>query len=166
MARRRTNRGFTRAADLSAAEMGLPTARARELLLARAWHEVAGETVVRHAPALGVRRGVVEIALPDGAWGRELRAVLPELAARLAAYEPALGVSRFRLVPVAVDAPEAAQVLPALAAGSTGARVPASGVDAQPAAPPAPATLPLDERLRRAIDGYLGRIARGRDPGT
>ncbi len=78
--------------------MGLPLEQARRLLLARAWRDVAGEIVARRAPALGVRRGVLEILVPDGSWGRVLPEIIPRLAGRLAAQHAELRVTRYRLV--------------------------------------------------------------------
>jgi hypothetical protein len=79
--------------------MGLPLDRARHLLLTRAWRDVAGELIAQRAPALGVRRGVLEILVPDGSWGRVLREMVPRLACRLAAQHAELRVTRYRLVP-------------------------------------------------------------------
>lgn len=129
---RRRRRGFERAGGFPAAQLPLPAARARELQLARAWHEVAGPAVARRAPALALKRGVLEIRLPDGAWGRTLGEILPQLAARVARANPGLGITRLRLLP---------ETAPAAAA-------PARPLPAVERAAPAPTDVPAEERPR------------------
>jgi hypothetical protein len=54
--------------------------------------------IARRAPAIAVRRGVLELHVAERAWRRAIEHLLPELGARLARDHPGLGVTRFRLV--------------------------------------------------------------------
>ncbi len=112
MAFHRRRRGFERVGDLPAHQLGLPLGRARELVLQRVWREVAGELIARQAPVEGVRRGVLEIRLPDGPWGRILPDLLPQLAGRLAAGHPTLAVTGYRLLTGGSAAAQPAHPLP------------------------------------------------------
>jgi hypothetical protein len=94
----RRHRGFVQAGNLRPEELGVPAARAKELVLMRAWTAVAGEGIARRAPARRIHRGVLEIEVPDEAWARELAGLVPRLAGRLSGRFPALGVKRFRLL--------------------------------------------------------------------
>jgi hypothetical protein len=94
----RRRRGFERAARIDVAQqLGLPAARARELMLHAAWRDVAGDALARRAPALRVVRGVLEIGIADERWLGTMKSLVPRLAGRLAAHHPELGVRRFRL---------------------------------------------------------------------
>ena len=57
MQNRRRRRGFEHAGTLPLNSLGLPRGRARDLILAQAWEEVAGSKLVHHARALCVQRG-------------------------------------------------------------------------------------------------------------
>jgi hypothetical protein len=93
----RRRRGFERAGCLPADQLGLPRAHGKKLVLAAAWRRVAGAAIARHARAIGIRRGVLEIAFDDERWLEALKAAIPRVAARLARDCPELGVRRLRL---------------------------------------------------------------------
>jgi hypothetical protein len=93
----RRGRGFERAGRLPARQLGLPHARARELVLAAEWRSVAGEAIARRASAVRVSRGVLEIRIEDERWRETLRSLVPRLAGRLAARCPDLGVRKLVL---------------------------------------------------------------------
>ena len=95
-------RGFERLGVSGARALGLSTIRTKDLELQAAWRHVAGPVIARRAPALAVRRGVLELQVAEPAWRRAIEHLLPELGAKLSRHYPALGVTRFRLV----DAPQ------------------------------------------------------------
>jgi predicted nucleic acid-binding Zn ribbon protein len=95
VARRRT---FLRLGELDPERLELPSARRRQLQVALSWQRVAGELIARRAPALGVRRGVLEVRVPHEGWEATLHDLIPVLAARLATQCPALGIRRVRLL--------------------------------------------------------------------
>jgi len=95
---RRRRRGFEPAGSCSPNQLGLPAKRSRELRLALAWREVAGEPLARRAQAVRVSRGTLEVQVDERRWEVTVRALLPRLAARLARSCPALGVKRCRLL--------------------------------------------------------------------
>ncbi len=97
MGQGRRRRGFEHVGRLSASQLGLPPRLARELLLATAWRRVAGETIARRAAAVRVRRGVLEIRVPDEHWATMISELIPRLAGRMAAAYPELGVRKFRM---------------------------------------------------------------------
>jgi hypothetical protein len=101
MNRDRRARGFERLGSGGAHALGVSAARAKDLELQVAWRQVAGPAIVRHAPAISLRRGVLELAITDPTWRPAIERLLPELGARLAREHPAVGVTRFRLI----DAP-------------------------------------------------------------
>lgn len=96
--RRRGEGGFRRIGDGGVRELGLEPRLAKTIELQWAWRRTAGEAIARRAPAIGIRRGVLEVEAPDARWREALRALIPGLAARLAEEFPELGVKRFRLV--------------------------------------------------------------------
>lgn len=98
MAVRRRGRGFEPAGACSPNQLGLPARRSRELRLAVAWREVAGEALARRAEAVRVTRGTLEVQVDERRWEVTVLALLPRLAARLARSYPALGVKRCRLL--------------------------------------------------------------------
>ena len=103
----RRRKGFRQVGQLSPRGMGLPIGRARELRAAHAWISVAGEAVARRARAW-VQRGVLEVEVAEPVWHQTLEPMLPELAWRLAAAYPELGVVRYRLrTPVTTKLPPA-----------------------------------------------------------
>ena len=149
---------FERVGSIPRSEMGLPASRARELQLAQAWREIAGEAVARRAPALRVRRGVLEVEVREELWRRTLRDVLPGLAGRLAARHPDLRIVRYRMISGVADTPE-----------------PAHPVALDPEIPERPrvkaaaAVLPKEERqpgpgadIREVMERYLARGGRRR----
>lgn len=95
---KRRNRGFERAGSFAPEELGLPARRSRELKLALAWAGVAGEAIARRAPAVRVRRGVLEVEAEDPGWAETIQEMMPELACRLAESHPELGIRNWRLL--------------------------------------------------------------------
>lgn len=93
----RRARGFEPLGSTGAGALGLSSSRTRDLSLRAAWLNVAGSAVARHASVVALRRGVLELDVPDPAWRRALERLLPELGARFSRHHPALGVVRFRL---------------------------------------------------------------------
>lgn len=104
MSENRFRKGFQPAGTVSPEELGLPRKRARELLLAVAWRRVAGEALAARAEARRVFRGVLEVEPLEPDVRETLRTLLPELAGRIAAGYPALGVRRCRLIGTGEDA--------------------------------------------------------------
>lgn len=49
-----------------------------------AWREAVGETIARHAEAIGIRGGVLWVAVDGSVWMQELAARRREILARLA----------------------------------------------------------------------------------
>lgn len=94
---RRRRRGFEQAAACALERLGLSSARKRELRLAVAWRQVAGEVLAAKAPAR-LRRGVLEVEAPDARWAETLGELLPRLAGMLAANQPGLGVRKCRVI--------------------------------------------------------------------
>jgi len=151
---RRRRRGFERAGAVPRGELGLPAARTRELQLALAWREIAGEAVARRAPALRVRRGVLEVEIREEAWRRTMVDVLPGLAGRLAARHPALHITRYRMVSSGqAGSAEPAHPLPSVPDRREPAPVKSAGAArTDEDRPPAPA---LD--IRDVMARYLAR---------
>jgi len=58
--------------------------RIREQTGLRAWREAVGEPIARRTETLGVRGGVLWVAVDGAAWMQELSARRPEIVARLA----------------------------------------------------------------------------------
>jgi predicted nucleic acid-binding Zn ribbon protein len=56
----------------------------REQTGLRAWREAVGEPIARRTETLGVRGGVLWVAVEGSAWMQELSARRPEIVARLA----------------------------------------------------------------------------------
>ena len=92
----RRNRGFERCGALSVEALGLPRARARELLLAHAWQRAAGEPMAGRVQVT-VRRGVLELEASDPAWHEAIERLLPELALAVVREAPSLGIRSYRL---------------------------------------------------------------------
>jgi hypothetical protein len=165
MASGRHRRGFERAGRLSADELGLPRAKANELLLSAQWKRVVGEAIARKTTAVAVRRGVLEIRLHDERWRETLTSLLPSLASRLATRCPELGVRKFALRGTGADAgvrptavvassPEPAEPR-ARNSPSTTAERPEAETDAEA----------VEQRLARTMERYLDRSA-GRPPAS
>lgn len=96
----RRKRGFERAGSFRPDQLGLPARRSRDLQLALAWLRVAGEGIARHARALRVRRGVLEVEIRDPRWMATMKDLMPRLMGRLTATFPELRVRKFRLLDV------------------------------------------------------------------
>jgi len=91
-------RGFEPLGSAGARALGLSATRTRDLELQAAWRHVAGAAIARRAPAVALRRGVLELTIAEPAWRRAIEHLLPELGARLSRDHPSLGVTRFRLL--------------------------------------------------------------------
>ncbi len=108
---RRRQRGFRPLGGVDPGRAtGLSAARLRDLRLQRAWLDVAGEALARRVQAIRVLRGVLELAVDDPRWAKELRALIPRLAVRLARADAELGIRRFRVL--GADDGDAARPLP------------------------------------------------------
>src|SRR6185295_13336555 len=89
---------FVPIGKIDLAQLGLPRRRAQELLLEHAWSACAGAGIARRVRPVRVRRGVLELRIPDPAWAREVEPLLPTILSRLARRWPELEVQRFRLL--------------------------------------------------------------------
>jgi hypothetical protein len=85
-------------AEIRPEAAGLPPAAAKELALAHAWRRAAGAVLYARLPALRIRRGVLEVGVPDPRWAEAMRPLLPKLVGRMAAAAPDLRITRFRVV--------------------------------------------------------------------
>jgi predicted nucleic acid-binding Zn ribbon protein len=94
----RRKRGFERAGSFRPDQLGLPARRSRDLHLALAWIRVAGEAIARHARAMRVRRGVLEVEVLDPRWMATMKELMPRLTGRLTAACPELRVRKYRLL--------------------------------------------------------------------
>jgi hypothetical protein len=92
---RRKPSDFRAIGAVAVERLGFSAKRAAELRIAQSWRRIAGGLAERFPPR--VRRSVLEVEAPDPAWERTLDALLPELVARLAREEPALGLRAFRI---------------------------------------------------------------------
>lgn len=158
----RRQRGFERAGRIGADRLGLPRRRARALLLATAWAEVAGDRLARRASAIAIVRGVLEIGVEDERWLETLRSLVPRLAGRLSARYPELGVRKFRLkragsgpagraLELEADTGDAGPLPGPVTAGREPEEErPAADVSAEP----------IGARLERTIECYLERAFR------
>jgi len=95
---RRREAGFEPAGSIGPDQLGLPRKQARALLVALAWRRVAGERLAGRFAARRVSRGVLEVESLEAGSAEELRAVLPELAGRIAAAHPDLDIRKGRVV--------------------------------------------------------------------
>jgi len=155
MRSRRNERGFRKAGDLRADRLEMPAARARELRLATAWQAVAGEAIARRAPARGIRRGVLEVEVPDERWASTLRELIPRLAGRLSGAYPDLGVKKLRLIlPGVAGKPRAVAVSP-VDDGATSEETASPPED--PGQDEEQTPVELEERLSRLAERYLDR---------
>jgi predicted nucleic acid-binding Zn ribbon protein len=102
---KRRRRGFEQAGSFGLDQLGLPAKRTRDLQLALGWMRVAGDPIARHAKALRVNRGVLEIEVRDSRWAATMREILPRLTGKLAASCPELGVRKFRLLERGSESP-------------------------------------------------------------
>ncbi len=144
--------GFQPIGRVAVDALGLPSSRARLLLLEHAWGRVAGDAIARRTRAVPVRRGVLSVSVDDAAWAREIVPLLPRIAGRLAREFPGLGVKRFRVSSAA--GPGSPLEIPELEDSREADPAVASG-------PAAPASEEREEvttgRLVRAAHGYLLR---------
>ena len=174
MATRRRRRGFEPTGSCSPDQLGLPARKSRELRLAVAWREVAGEALARRAEAVRVHRGTLEVQVDERRWEVTVRGLLPRLAARLARGYPGLGVKRCRLLVADGEsvsrgeavALEEGEIRPAREPNAPATPEPPrnDGTEAQPEED-------LGERLARLGERYLARAEgravkkrSGRDP--
>jgi len=151
---RRRKRGFERAGALPPAELGVPFGRGRQLVLSRAWREVAGDLIAGRAPVLRLARGILEIGVPEGPWGRTLPEIIPGLVAGLAARNPALGVKRYRLVSEETGRRTDTLPLPPLVAEESPRRRTRVAGDAKDAGQE---EVPIEERLQELMERYVAR---------
>jgi len=161
MQNRRRRRGFEHAGTLPLDSLGLPRGRARELILAQAWEDVAGSKLVHHARALCVQRGVLEIEISGGRWTDTLSELLPGLTGRLSRRYPELGVRKFRWI--VRDSKERGPILALDTSRETEARE-TKAVEAAQEAPALPKQeieiddrRDQDERLQELARRYLER---------
>lgn len=98
MSYQRRSNGFEPAGRIRPDELGLSRKRARALLLAVAWRRVAGEALSARAEARRLSRGVLEVETGDPGLAATLRSTLPDLAGRMAADFPALGLRKCRVI--------------------------------------------------------------------
>jgi hypothetical protein len=143
---------FLAAGELDPLQLGLPRARARELLLASAWRRTAGEALARHVGARKGRGDVLVLSVRDERWAAALGEILPSLAARLAARFPELGLARFKIEGLA-GGDLAAEPLPSLADEEPRLAGHAEPPGAAEAGPPRS----LEERLVDLARAYLAR---------
>lgn len=158
---RRRSRGFEPVGRLPLDGLGLPKSRAREMVLAQAWEEVAGRAIAARARPLRVVRGLLEIEVEDGPWAESLGPLVPGLAGRLSARHPELGVRKFRLLRTGSVARESPRDLEAPEDADHGPRE--DSAERQAAETPAPAAK-LGERLPELASRYMARRKR-RPPG-
>ena len=97
----RRSRGFEALGSAGIDALKLPASRLRNLEIQAAWRKVAGAGLAKHATAVNLRRGVLELNVADPGWRRAIERLLPELGARFSREHPSLGVTKFRFV----DAP-------------------------------------------------------------
>jgi hypothetical protein len=112
MSHRRRSR-FEPVASLPIRDLGLGPTRARELVLRAMWDRAAGPAIARRASIVGVKRGVLELAVEDERWVEMLEPLLPRLAGRLAGLCPEVKIRRLRLgrapaIPIEPSPPPAA----------------------------------------------------------
>ena len=159
----RRRRGFEPVGRLSAAELGLPRGRARELTLRTAWQRVAGEALARRAAALSIERGVLVIGIEDERWVETAKALIPRLVGRLAGLHPELGVRRCRLR--VGDRASTEAVLRVVPEQSSEPRRPdrESTPESETDRPSSP-DIPPARRLEIAMERYLEQGARRRPP--
>jgi len=153
----RRDRGFERAGRLPADQLGVPRARGRELVLDRAWRQVAGEAVARRAVARRVVRGVLEVEVDDERWVETLGHLVPRLAGRLAARYPELRVRKFRLI---LDRSRALPRPQSVEAVDETPPSPEPRPPAESAALDQPSDVAPAERLTRVMERYLERPRR------
>lgn len=90
--------GFTRLGVTGARGLGLPASRSRALEIESAWRRIAGASIAGHTRVLGLRRGALEIEVPDLRWRVAVERLASELLARFAREAAPLGVGAIRIV--------------------------------------------------------------------
>ena len=151
----RRRRGFELAGALPLDRLGLPRARARQLLLAQAWERVAGPALAARAQVLRIQRGVLEIEVEPGRWSETLGELLPGLVGRLSGLCPELGVRRFRLVradPDERETPRAIEIRPVPGESSRPQDAPQAQVKTQSDEDRRPQKERLEELARRYVE--------------
>ncbi len=151
--RRRGRSGFEPVGRVKVDGLGLPGSRSRQLELALAWREVAGDDVAARAQAVRVLRGVLEIEVADPRWADTLAPMIPLLAGRLTARHPGLGVKKFRLLRGGGRKEPAKSVEP-VEAGDEPVEIPSRSH--RETAEPGP-EMDVGERLEALMRDYLGR---------
>jgi hypothetical protein len=158
MAVKRRRRGFEQTGTCAPDQLGLPKRKSRELRLAIAWREVAGDVLAGRAEAVRVNRGTLEVQVDERRWEEAVRALLPRLTGRVARAHPELGVKRCRLLVQEGDSVRRGEALEL-----EGDEAPAERTRPEPrmADDPEKAELPTDtditQRLTRLGDRYLAR---------
>ncbi len=151
--RRRGRSGFEPVGRVKVDRLGLPGSRSRQLELALAWREVAGDEVAARARAIRVLRGVLEIEVADLRWADTLAPMIPRLAGRLTARHPGLGVKKFRIMRGGGRKAPAELVEPVEAADDPVASPSRSRIET---AEPSP-EMDVGERLEALMRNYLDR---------
>ena len=170
--RRRHNRGFERVGELRPEELGLPRKKSRELAVAAAWRQAAGEAIADRVAAVRITRGTLEIRLDPAhaSWAHTILELLPLVAGRLAHEHPGLGVRKARLL----AEPPGSRFPDIVVSATTSSEVPRTGAGApsrrrhpdEPATTATPSGQPVAdtepaERLRRLARLYLERTDTG-----
>lgn len=96
MAGRRKREGFERLGPIEPRDLELSARRARQWLVGLAWAELAGESPAREIVVEGLERGVLLLGTEDETWPAALES-LRQLAGRLVARYPSLGIRKLRL---------------------------------------------------------------------
>lgn len=94
---RRGSSGFRTVGDADLSGVPVSERRRRELLVVRAWRDVAGATVAERVPARAAARGVLELTAPDPRWSDELERSSRKLLRDLRRRYPELGIERLRI---------------------------------------------------------------------
>lgn len=158
MAVRRRRRGFEGTGACAPDQLGLPKRKSRELRLAVAWREVAGEVLAGRAEAVRVNRGTLEVQVDERRWEETVRALLPRLAGRVARAHPGLGVRRCRLLVQEGDSVrrgEAVELEGDDARADRARPAPPTADEPEKAEPPTDGD--VTQRLTRLGDRYLAR---------
>jgi predicted nucleic acid-binding Zn ribbon protein len=90
--------GFARLGVAGARGLGLPASRSRALEIESAWRRIAGASIAGHTRVIALRRGALEIEVPDLRWRAAVERFATELLARFAREAAPLGVDTIRIV--------------------------------------------------------------------
>jgi hypothetical protein len=161
MSRSKPTGGLRPLSDLRATSLEMPAARSRKLTLEHAWRKTAGAALARRTSGIRVVRGVLEVTVTDPRWEREIRSLLPGLAATVAGDHPELGVRKCRLRLEGEPGRSAAEPLP-----PAPVRNPGAGEAGHPRPGRADSRSPAGDAvsLERLVQRYLARAA-SRDRG-